>query len=793
MSPNAPVLTPITKDEIIGEIAKAGINGDVIRALREEGFTDAMTLAFLNTANATKTIVSSRVPGKACTELIAQGHDLKGFQIKCKSCDWGPMAGFLCQLPFFNKAGYSKIGYNTGYIVEYLEGLDRFSGTKQRLKDLTSTAEKIKSDLLASMMPLGQPPLDAHGIYEALPILSTIAIIGYGRANKNLGNIFENLQQLKVEAYLAAAQAAATAAGKPLTPDQETTTVRSYVIDKAMHELNKSIGAEVASYKKTEEKAGSWSGENALPEPSKNALPYTSPFVQLKRRFTNAQGDAATPAEVATQLKALGGVTIANEVEKQPAKTPDRVTGLAYNKSMGTGLQQPDNGASIKMEFMLQRDANDSTLWLLYHRDIWYRLLPNVEWIKYENYGANNDDVLKEMGIDPGKYSSRIDYVNKIFSRIETDIALNPIKLAYYPLCGIMNPRPPYPTRTKEDKDNPDFYKNAVSGDYDLFAFWPAAALPDSANQLVRLSERKLGYTLKVAYPNPLFYLDFIPGFKEIDKNEDAEKGNMNNLGEQVANLLNSQFRALDIRLASTAATPQDERGTVTNKAFHSDEGGRPGILEIEFPIAVFFPKKIKTRTLGAVDANGETAGGLVTTITNFLQLLLDINYTIDGTKSIMPKVGQYKIILQSEWMMHLFYLAFPAAAKADLWTSKVLAELYKKDATGTEKIAVGQDLLDRQEAIGKRIKEFEKIEKEAAGYNQVAFANNLKTLLFGTNESGFKDEAMNTLFTNVQKAFLNFACEWDKKAYDKRIAIEKILYAISPRGLDDSGDIAPQ
>ena len=128
LGPNAPDLIPIDKEGVIAEIKAAGINEAGIRELREAGFTETMTLAFLNTAKATNTIVSSRTPGKACTELIAQGHDLKGFQIQCKSCDWGPMAGFLCQLPFFNKDGYSKIGYNTGYIVEYLEGLGRFSG-----------------------------------------------------------------------------------------------------------------------------------------------------------------------------------------------------------------------------------------------------------------------------------------------------------------------------------------------------------------------------------------------------------------------------------------------------------------------------------------------------------------------------------------------------------------------------------------------------------------------------------------------------------------------------------------
>jgi hypothetical protein len=796
LPPAAPNLAPIDSAGIIAEINNAGINEASRSALQDEGFTEAMTLAFLNTARETNTIVSSRVPGKACTELIAQGHDLKGFQIKCKSCDWGPMAGFLCQLPFFNKAGYSKIGYNTGYIVEYLEGLARFSGTKTELAKLNLARIKIKTQLMAVFEPAAGQKLDTkRRIYDNLPKL--LAVINAATAPAKQQELASSLTEKSLEDYLLAEKSKTPADQNPFTATVEAEKIRGYIISKALESLTQQVGALVTANRAAESKAGVWAGENTLPAPGENALLGAAPFVQLKRKFTNAASQEATPEEVVTQLLALKGVATARKIEKKPAdeNAPDKVIGLAYDKISAPGLQLTDNGATIKMEFMLQRDANDRKLWLLYHRDISYRPKSGGNWTDYEGYAANNAKTLESLGIDPGKYESpRIDYVNKVFSRDETKKPLNPIEPPYYPLCGIMNPHPPYPTRTQEDKDNPDFYKNAVSGDYDLFAFWPAAAMPDSASQLVRLSERNLKYTLKVAYPNPLFCFDFIPGFKEIDKQEDAEKGNMNNLGELVASLLNSQSRALDIRLASKAATPQNERGTVANKAFHSDEGGRPGILEIEFPIAVFFPKKIKTKTLGAVDANGETAGGLVTTITNFLQLLLDINYTIDGTKSIVPKVGQYKIILQSEWMMHLFFLTLPADTQ-QAWPGDTLGKLEEKDFAGETNVLADKplELEERQKKIAKRIKEFQDLRepKKLAGYNPLAFASLLQTLLSGQTQHGTLDLMALETFAALQKAFLSFAFESDKYAVVKRIAVETIVYKEYIDGPEPAG--APQ
>lgn len=55
--------------------------------MREQGFPDALQTAFKRTAEEIRCVILSRVPGPATTELIAAGHDLKGFFIKAKSCD----------------------------------------------------------------------------------------------------------------------------------------------------------------------------------------------------------------------------------------------------------------------------------------------------------------------------------------------------------------------------------------------------------------------------------------------------------------------------------------------------------------------------------------------------------------------------------------------------------------------------------------------------------------------------------------------------------------------------------
>ena len=60
---------------------------------------------FMQIARQEKCVISSRQLGRVCMGLISAGYDSKGFRIKSKSCDFGPMAGFLCFDERFHKKG----------------------------------------------------------------------------------------------------------------------------------------------------------------------------------------------------------------------------------------------------------------------------------------------------------------------------------------------------------------------------------------------------------------------------------------------------------------------------------------------------------------------------------------------------------------------------------------------------------------------------------------------------------------------------------------------------------------
>jgi hypothetical protein len=110
----------------------------------KQGFPKELQRAFKEAAETTQCVILSRAPGPATTALIASGYDLKGYFIKAKSCDWGPMSGFLCQVPAFNKKGLAGIEFNAKKNLEYYgmfrdrlhapqEGLD--SHVEERLEE----------------------------------------------------------------------------------------------------------------------------------------------------------------------------------------------------------------------------------------------------------------------------------------------------------------------------------------------------------------------------------------------------------------------------------------------------------------------------------------------------------------------------------------------------------------------------------------------------------------------------------------------------------------------------------
>ena len=63
---------------------------------------------FQNIADFNSTIIASRSVGKWATGLIRESYASKGFHVKAKSCNWGPMAGFVMADPRFSKKGTSQ-------------------------------------------------------------------------------------------------------------------------------------------------------------------------------------------------------------------------------------------------------------------------------------------------------------------------------------------------------------------------------------------------------------------------------------------------------------------------------------------------------------------------------------------------------------------------------------------------------------------------------------------------------------------------------------------------------------
>jgi hypothetical protein len=72
------------------------------------GFPSVHVEAFQRVACKNKMIISSRELNPLCTDLVLEGYAAKGFHIKAKTCDWGPMAGFVPEDPRFTK-GKQKV------------------------------------------------------------------------------------------------------------------------------------------------------------------------------------------------------------------------------------------------------------------------------------------------------------------------------------------------------------------------------------------------------------------------------------------------------------------------------------------------------------------------------------------------------------------------------------------------------------------------------------------------------------------------------------------------------------
>ncbi len=519
------------------------------KELEAHGFPAEVSKAFLRTADDTNCVVMSRAPGGAGTELIRHGYDLKGFLIKAKSCNWGPMAGFLCQIPALNKYGSKKIAYNYKNHKKYLEYRKKHN------------------------------------------ILDTPAYIPLKITKKRKDQILKPENGFLEEGFFEK-QGEDRVIGLAFARD------RSVVVEFLMVRSKKSG--------KTPELWSLYHG-NIL---YKAILANKKKYISLFNVLQHMDGEIDRKKMPAFFKEPVEGVTVENH---------------KVDPNLSGGLE----------------DAN-----------------PKDEKAKQEPTGkepeglveAHVKNVLKWQAQNLGE-----DYTAIAFSDVEkkyfTKALIDKFKIRrsdnfskFYPICGAQNPFPPYRFRAmkneekndgkrtaydaaKKSYDGENSYKNAVTGDYDLFAVWPVKP-PVGWEMLTRLAEQQIAWAVRLekwktgvksfegkdgefsqrasffldragkafsleSRASPDVFVEVIAGFDEIDVWESPELGNINDATALVASSLNDTVSIAAERCGGRGPS----RGRVApNMAFHSDEGGRPGIDEVDYPFAVYLPKSLFER-----------------------------------------------------------------------------------------------------------------------------------------------------------------------------------------------------
>jgi hypothetical protein len=103
-------------------------------ALDHVGMPASHGKAFEQIALAENCVISSRELGETGKQLVEEGYDSKGFRIKTKSCDFGPMAGFVVEDPRFSKKGLAFAATQAKYTTHALTDDDNVgwrAGTEQ--------------------------------------------------------------------------------------------------------------------------------------------------------------------------------------------------------------------------------------------------------------------------------------------------------------------------------------------------------------------------------------------------------------------------------------------------------------------------------------------------------------------------------------------------------------------------------------------------------------------------------------------------------------------------------------
>jgi hypothetical protein len=100
--------------------------------------------AFLTVAQSEKCVIMIRATGPTCHGLLEEGYDTKGYRIHGKSCDWGPMAGFVMRDPRLNKYGMGKAKFNREKHAEAIDLDHEGQGWKASATPLVISQQRVE-------------------------------------------------------------------------------------------------------------------------------------------------------------------------------------------------------------------------------------------------------------------------------------------------------------------------------------------------------------------------------------------------------------------------------------------------------------------------------------------------------------------------------------------------------------------------------------------------------------------------------------------------------------------------
>jgi hypothetical protein len=128
------------------------------------GFVLEHAAACVSVANRVNCVILFREPGTSAQGLIAEGYAMKGFRIDAKSCNWGPMKGFVCVDPRLSKRTAEGGSYAAKNLKWTEESLDKHGHINTRFFAMPS--EEERRGWVADTMPivLSRERIDSLGL-----------------------------------------------------------------------------------------------------------------------------------------------------------------------------------------------------------------------------------------------------------------------------------------------------------------------------------------------------------------------------------------------------------------------------------------------------------------------------------------------------------------------------------------------------------------------------------------------------------------------------------------------------